>query len=535
MAIFVFSEIEMGIPSYFKKLIDKVPGLVHKNHPGRIDWLWMDFNCLVYHCLRRPDMPPYPGEGGREEWEGHFLDEVARYSLQVAGQVNPQKGVYVAIDGVVPMAKMRQQRLRRFKSSWLQENGVERDTTQQVSATQQVWDTNAITPGTKFMERLRRRMERVAQEHRGWHVSSADEPGEGEHKIMDEWRKMDSNADHYAVYGLDADLIVLSMLNRELRSAWLFREEIDAGVVKRDSLDTEKYIWLNIDTLQKHIVQDIQPNVQGLFMKDYCFAMSCLGNDFLPSSLSFKIRDDGHDSLLGILREMYSKNIHLTDGTTVLYGGIKALVKELAKDEESRVFSFIHRKLKQRRVLEEGKEYIVGDPDWPLVKQEEQILLTRDRQYLKQNWQDIYKRYWFHISAQKDDICERYLYGMQWVWSYYNGNKSNVCYNWYYPWNLPPLWGWLAEYLEKRPYIPELKRAEVSAKDIRPWEQLCLVLPFQSWGLVEGAGRVLPKKAPWLFPSDFHFSTVGKRWFWEAEAEIPVPTIREVKMLLQEI
>jgi 5'-3' exonuclease len=134
----------MGIPSYYRKLLKAHKALVQKAHPGSIDWLWMDFNCLIYHTLRR--LPPYT-KADQDAWEAAFLAEIVTYTKKVVAEVKPLKGVHIAIDGVVPMAKMRQQRLRRFKSSWLTENGLAEG---QVAG-QERWDTNAITPGTAFM------------------------------------------------------------------------------------------------------------------------------------------------------------------------------------------------------------------------------------------------------------------------------------------------------------------------------------------------------------------------------------------------
>jgi 5'-3' exonuclease len=136
----------MGIPSYYKKLIDTVQGLVLQRHPDEtIDWLFMDFNCLIYHCLYQKDMPVYPGAMEQDAWEKDFIERIVLYTLHVIRQVQPAIGVYIAIDGIVPMAKMRQQRLRRFKSVWLTQHSSD-------SVEKDKWDTNAITPGTAFMK-----------------------------------------------------------------------------------------------------------------------------------------------------------------------------------------------------------------------------------------------------------------------------------------------------------------------------------------------------------------------------------------------
>ena len=73
----------------------------------------------------------------------------------------------------------------------------------------------------------------------------------------------------------------------------------------------------------------------------------------------------------------------------------------------------------------------------------------------------------------------------------------------------------------------------VRGTDIRPVEQLAVVLPLESWGLLPPcAERSVPLLAPYWFPSSFSFHSVGKRFFWECEAMIPIPSILEVKRVL---
>lgn len=532
----------MGIPSYYKKLIDTVPGLITKGHPSEnIQWLFMDFNCLIYHCLHREDTPPYTGV--KEEWETQFLECIVKYCLKVIKEVDPKSGVYIAIDGVVPMAKMRQQRLRRFKSIWLSQHP---DTN---TPTGPVWDRNSITPGTDFMKKLRTRLELMIKKHgkKSWTLSSSDEPGEGEHKIISQWRlgKYDGN---YAVYGLDADLIVLSLLGHEMcqrdNKIWLFREEVNAGKITYDSLGEEIFECFSINSLKDWLSAEFRSESlkQRTFMLNYCFAMSVLGNDFLPSSLGLKIREDGHSELLDIIKTLTSKNVTLINPTTleVSFEDIKTLFIMLSTDEEVRIQKYIYKKLMMSRNLgqnKDGGEFKLGENNWPLSHIEELVLI--DGKQLVTNWKEKYITQFFNgFSFNKNDvnrICKEYLYGIQWIWAYYTGLFDNVCFNWFYPFNLPPLWISLKEYLTDKQQLPEFPdRVLVKATDIKPVEQLSLVLPLESWSLIpEGPERMLPKIAPQFYPSAFTFESTGKRYFWECESQIPLPSILEVKEIIR--
>lgn len=499
----------MGIPSYYRRLLKENPGLVKNRKEKEVEWLWMDFNCLIYHCLRRPDLRPYPGPEGKDEWEADFLKAIIAYTQKVVGEVKPTKGVYIGIDGVVPMAKMKQQRMRRFKSSWLTENGLAEGQTAGVPK----WDTNAITPGTLFMGKLRRALEEVARRKK-WIVSSSDEPGEGEHKVMAQIRSLAGSATG-AVYGLDADLIVLSLLTQDTMAKggktvdlWLFREQVENGSLVRNSMGEEVFQWFSIGGLR-----DILKGRVGI--REYCFAMSFLGNDFLPASLGLKMREDGHDVLMDLMGGKSLLKDDEIDGK-----GLSGLLKALERDEERRISTFVSKKLSQ------GSRFVgleVGQEDWPMSEKEELCLMAGSR--LRPDWRLVYRNI-FLQEADMNNTVRVYHEGLRWIWDYYRGKE--ICYNWYYPWTVPPLWSEIAGSSVVRS-VPIIIRGS----DIQPVEQLCLVLPPASWDLIPSAKhRGLMAKAPYLFPKGFRFCSVGRRFFWECEAEIPIPSIQEVKKIL---
>jgi 5'-3' exonuclease len=457
-------------------------------------------------------------------WEKEFLEAVVTYTKKVVGLVKPAKGVYIAVDGVVPMAKMKQQRLRRFKSAWLTEHGLAEG--QDASSPKERWDTNAITPGTEFMGKLRIVLEKM---NKKWIISSSDEPGEGEHKIMEQWRRhsqavsTDKSSTTYAVYGLDADLVVLSLLTQDTvskttsqsLSVYLFREEIEEGSMVRDATGEEQFQWFSIDTL-RDIINETIP------VREYCFAMSFLGNDFLPSALGLKMREDGHEVLMDLVAHLQGTTPLLDEKGCPSVVGLTALFKSLAAMEEKRVLTYVRNKVRQSDQY--APDLAIGDPNWPMVQGEENRLLGGD-------WRSVYRR--SLQGSEGMDGFRTYLQGLGWIWDYYRGVP--VCYNWYYPWALPPLWSDLGKGLTENPGYVKAVPVAVGAADILTAEQLCLVLPPSSWHLIPSVSskqRRFMTVAPWYFPSEFEFCSIGRRFFWECEPKIPIPSIQEVKALL---
>ena len=489
----------MGIPSYYRKLIHVVPGLVSSER-HEVAWLFMDFNCLIYHCI--PNVLC-------SDFEQGLIEEVVRYTKEVVAEIAPSQGVYIAIDGVVPMAKMRQQRLRRFKSVWekarvkhalpeppvAEKNHVKRDSLKDSPEQPIKWDTNAITPGTVFMSKLATALQIVCDEN-GWTLSSAEEPSEGEHKVLSQWRTGLYKQRDIAVYGMDADLIVLSLLGQtqnDLGAIWLFREG-DVG-----------FEWFSIDLLKTWLTSGRFPN----FILSYCFAMSVLGNDFLPSSLGLKMRDGGHDELL-----RYLINPLILD-YKIIEENLLELFRALSQFEPHRVAKYINTK---QRMAQHATDLGLGENNWPLSQIEQGLVGA--------HWASAY---WKLIDGEPVDICCEYLKGIRWIWDYYT--TGSVCYNWFYPYVLPPLWATLAlsgQIAILRTSMPPCIRAE----EISTVQQLSLVLPLQSWSLLPDCPeKRFPALAPQFFPSSFEFESIGKRFWWECECLIPIPTIMELKAL----
>jgi 5'-3' exonuclease len=508
----------MGIPSYYKKLADFTKGLVSKSYEGKPSALYFDFNCMIYHCARRPNssLPPYPGLEGNEEWERLLLEEIVKYVVKVWQAVGQPKEVFLGIDGVVPMAKIKQQRMRRFKSVWL----AEEEKKEGIRENKPSWDTNCITPGTKFMNKLSKRLQELCAKRPHWSMSGAEEPGEGEHKVMAKLRQRQESSDPILIYGLDADLILLTLLNSK-SPAYLVREDSEMGLVTLNSMGEEEYSYFSLEVLK----QTLPPSIT---IPEYVAAMSLLGNDFLPHSLTIKMREDGHAHLVKTLKALRDQGLSFVtqdDNQYKINHGCLLKIFELwAQEEPSRMLHTFKKKLQMRGRVQASLE------NRPLEWMVESGLTYKDKEswMIHPLWSDVYRKQWL-LCERKCDIdyvCREYIFGLQWVVDYYTG-QTPVNMLWCYSRLVPPLWTDLEAYLKYHDFeVPTL----FVEPPIQPFEQLAMVLPTESWHLIqESSLRSLPSTLPQCWPESFSFFSAGRIRMWECEPLLPILSIQQLR------
>ena len=250
---------------------------VHKEVISQIQSSLNDENKSLYH---------YELKAGKESKN---ITTFMRISSWLVEKNIQRDAVFIAIDGPAPRAKMEQQRHRRLKSS--QE--------------EKIWDTNAITPGTEFMEKLNSFLLRKIKEIPVKCIlSDSNEPGEGEHKLMKFIDSTPLNTSHY-VYGLDADLIMLSMIRKH--SIHLLRERTEYNFEQTD----DEYVSLSIPLLKTCLYETIHiPDIQlskNHLIHDYLFLCFLLGNDFILNTPSINIRYNGIQTLLFAYKNLQRK------------------------------------------------------------------------------------------------------------------------------------------------------------------------------------------------------------------------------------
>jgi len=257
----------MGIPSYFSNIVKRHKSII-KRLAGlpRVNNLYMDTNGLIYDAVRVVGS----NRGmSNDEYETLIIDTVCRKIDEYLALFRPSDKLMIAFDGVAPVAKLNQQRERRYKS-WF--TSVVEDTIHRKNAlldpftrdsiaggaasSHKPWNTSSITPGTAFMTKLNTRMNdycKVKAREIGNRVAyiyfGSDVAGEGEHKIFEYIRE---NAVYHRdtttlIYGLDADLIMLCLNHLHIsQNIYLYRDTPEFIQSLDSTLSSSEHYYIDI-------------------------------------------------------------------------------------------------------------------------------------------------------------------------------------------------------------------------------------------------------------------------------------------------
>lgn len=518
----------MGIPSYFSHITRKYGKIMktldfYKKEGIHIDNLAMDCNSIIYDIIRKLDID--------DNFEQNLIIEVIKKIEDYIQEIKPSNYIFIAFDGVAPLAKMNQQKTRRYKSEFTSKNTF-------LNTQKSLWSTTNITPGTKFMEKLsvninhHFKYNHIKYNVKDIIVSCSDEVGEGEHKLFQYLREHPNNEENLFLYGLDADLIMLSIFHIELqKNIFVFRE---APAFLKET-DSDELYTLNIALLSSSISSEMSlnyPNKNRIY--DYAFLCFLLGNDFLPHFPALNIRTHGITVLLDIYNKFIGgyPNRHFIMNNKIQWRWLSIYIKELAKCEHQ----FILEEYNVRSKQDNKKWFIKTDLDKENIFNSIPIIYKPEEQYICPNEKYWEKRYYFSLFDNsnepefKKNLCNNYLEGLEWVFNYYIGNKCS--WKWKYNYHYPPLIKDLQEYMP----IFETNFLSDYQEPYSSTLQLIYVLPTSKYDLLpEKVHNYLKKNYKQFFNDNYEFKWAFCRYFWECHVDYPCYSVDFLNKLDGEI
>ena len=542
----------MGIPSYFSYIVKNHSHIIKKISKSQtvdktvFNNLYLDCNSIIYDAVHSIDFSKLTETD---------VKTIIRFVFQKIDEyialIKPDTNIFIAFDGVAPVAKLDQQRERRYKSFYQAEiskniftNYNKDETTTKTDA----WNTAAITPGTTFMKELSDSSRSYFNNPKKYGVqkilvSPSDEYGEGEHKLFQYIRKFpeEHSTLKTVIYGLDADLIMLSINHLPVaKEIYLFRETPHfIQSINKDLEPNENYL-LDIPELSRIITEDMQNGEQDTDFHvnrvyDYIFLCFFLGNDFLPHFPAANIRTGGIDKMLNAYKATIGSGKEvLTDGKTIYWKNVRKLVQYLADLEEE----YFKNEMKLRNKRE--KTYYPMDTPENIYKKFDAIP-TYERDLEKQidpfkpGWKERYYKSLFlginfknNYDKEIEKISMNYLEGLEWTMKYYTTNCPN--WRWSYKHSYPPLFSDLIMYIPvfERELVPV-----VQPQPVVPLVQLCYVLPFHSLKLLPNDlyNKLSSEYAHW-YQTDCEFIWAFCKYFWESHVQLPEIKIDELETLV---
>lgn len=511
----------MGVAYFYRFLRDNYPNVLRRNVPRFVSSFSLDMNGIIHNRAQfvyaygeytDPVRRKFVEQADPKMLEAEFHNAISVKLQEILAQVQPVETFVMAIDGVAPQAKISQQRQRRFKNTLTQEGKV-------------VFDSNCISPGTDFMIRLDNFLQRWIVAYQATLppkviYSSHMVPGEGEHKIMELMRSGEIGGEgSHVLYGMDADLIMLSML-APLNNISLMREDI------RDVID--------IDAFKQAIQLELGTKTA---IHDYVVMMFMIGNDFLPHSPALEDMDLSIRTMIDIYKKTGRS---ITEDGDIEWEGLSAFLSSIARvepklleHEATRDVKYPSRMLAvattRTEKIEEGTKMLIGKKitfntvlDYNLFRGAwyQNEFIPKDLTVFRK----ILPGYSFGITTEKVvNMCRDYLIGMAWVYNYYTKGTEAINSDYVFRYHHTPLLSDVAAVLSQIKFV-EGYLSHANQVVLNPIHQLLAVLPLKSKDLLPSEVKhLMSKDSPIsdMFPSNAIVEMDGKNNEWQGIVLIP--------------
>ncbi|KAJ3565351.1 hypothetical protein NP233_g7682 [Leucocoprinus birnbaumii] len=376
------------------------------------DNLYIDFNGIIHQCSQSSTDDVHCHISEEQIFSSIFL-----YVDFLFNKIRPKQLLYIAVDGVAPRAKMNQQRSRRFrvakKAADMKKHAEKEGRT---LPDEEPFDSNCVTPGTPFMARLSERLKyylnmKITHDI-CWRdimviLSGPEDPGEGEHKIMNYIRFSRLQPDYnpntrHCLYGLDADLIMLGLSSHEPHFC-LLREEVkfgpDSKKTRRRSSESSNFYLLHLSLMREYLDIEfctVEPQLPFDYslenvIDDFILLSVFVGNDFLPDLPGFHISQNG----LELLFDIYKRLLPTLDQKAFEkeYAYLKGLNRrkemQLDKSLENIYATNADLTISEKAILDEVKAFALSDQATPSSLTMPNVFSARERRFIQKIAEDL--------------------------------------------------------------------------------------------------------------------------------------------------
>lgn len=580
----------MGVPGFFSWLLKNkkklgANNLILNNLPYKVGWLMLDTNCLLHPCVtnilekyKQGQLMIDSDKDLRTQIEQYIWEKIVQCIDDMIKQTEPEY-VYICIDGVAPMGKILQQRQRRYRflfdkkiklnqmntieeleemiaKTKIKSNGIEEPVLPMSSI--------ELTPGTDYMERINQLMIKYVEVLKKRNIkciySSYHDEGEGEHKILQYIKTNVKPTIPIVIYGLDADLLFLSLGLGYKYDLYVMREKQIFDNKEIDLNEVPEYNYVEIKQL--HIL------ISNINVSTNDFIVMCylIGNDFLPGLLTTDVKKGGLDKIfkawnnlknkLGIQTEyeegdkvfksylvefnsetnMYQLNLELLKGLfkellwteRYIWKNInrdKSLNQENLESEDIKKIM----ELKEENKMEQLGKFING-----------QISSTDFLEKIEFESQQEYYSHYLGIDCIDIDksIIKKmvfdYISGIDWCIKYYLDKCRS--WSWKYNFMITPT---IRDIVNFFPHSNEQIEIKYSMRTLKPVEQLILAIPPQTYKYVIESELIkkikLNKNIGYMLPESFQIDINKEHIFWKCQVRIPMVEFNEFETQIKKL